>query len=200
MAARLDFWFEYASTYSYIAAMRIEALARPADVAVAWRPFLLASIFAAQGWNTSPFNIYQAKGRNMWRDMERLAQRFGIPFAKPDAFPQNGLKAARMTLALPDGERRAAFVRAVYDANFARNELIADDATLIRICSELGESFKALSESATTPAIKDALRANTDEAIKAGVFGAPSFVCADGELFWGADRMEMALDHASQID
>jgi len=196
MTGRLDFWFEYASTYSYIAAMRVEALARQADVTVAWRPFLLAPIFGAQGWNTSPFNIYEAKGRNMWRDMERLTQRFGLPFKKPEAFPQNGLKAARMTLALPDGERRAAFVRAVYDANFARGELIADDAVLQRICVDLGEDFPALFATASTPAIKDALRANTDEAIAKGVFGAPSFTCSDGELFWGADRLEMALDHA----
>jgi 2-hydroxychromene-2-carboxylate isomerase len=199
MAARLDFWFEYASTYSYIAAARIEALARSADVDVAWRPFLLAPIFAAQGWNNSPFNIYEAKGRNMWRDMERLTQRFGLPFKRPTAFPQNGLKAARLTLALPDGERRAAFVRAVYNANFARGELIADDAVLQRICADLGEDFATLTAAASTQAVKDALRTDTDEAIAKGVFGAPSFVCADGELFWGADRMEMALDHARQL-
>lgn len=194
--AVIDFWFEYASTYSYIAAARIEALARQAGVSVAWRPFLLAPIFGAQGWNTSPFNIYEAKGRNMWRDMERLTQRFGLPFQRPTAFPQNGLKAARITLALPDGERRASFVRAVYDANFARGELIADDTVLQRICTDLDEDFAALSGAAATPAIKDALRANTDEAIAKGVFGAPSFITPDGELYWGADRLEMALEHS----
>jgi len=135
----------------------------------------------------------------MWRDMERLTERFGLPFKRPNAFPQNGLKAARMTLALPDGERRAAFVRAVYDANFVRRELIADDATLERICAELHEDFTALTTAAAMAATKDALRSNTEEAIAKGVFGAPSFICADGELFWGADRMEMALDHAQSL-
>ena len=66
---KLEFWYEFASTYSYPAAMGIEALAETAGVEVVWRPFLLGPIFGEQGWNDSPFNIYPAKGRYMWRDM-----------------------------------------------------------------------------------------------------------------------------------
>jgi 2-hydroxychromene-2-carboxylate isomerase len=68
---KLTFWYEFASTYSWLAAERIEALAAAADVEICWRPFLLGPIFVAQGWNPSPFNLYPAKGSNMWRDMER---------------------------------------------------------------------------------------------------------------------------------
>ena len=68
----LDFWFDFASTYSYPAAMRIAPLARQADVRVHFRPFLLGPIFKTQGWTTSPFNLFPAKGRHMWRDLERL--------------------------------------------------------------------------------------------------------------------------------
>jgi 2-hydroxychromene-2-carboxylate isomerase len=64
----LDFWFEFSSTYSYPAAMRIGALAAEAGVVVRLRPFLLGPIFQAQGWDTSPFNLYPAKGRHMWRE------------------------------------------------------------------------------------------------------------------------------------
>ena len=71
-APALDFWFEFGSTYSYLAAMRIGALADGAGVEVRLRPFLLGPIFQAQGWNTSPFNLYPAKGRHMWRDLERI--------------------------------------------------------------------------------------------------------------------------------
>ncbi|HET7167365.1 MAG TPA: DsbA family protein, partial [Pseudolabrys sp.] len=67
----LDFWFEFASTYSYPAAMRISPLAEAAGVAVRWRPFMLGPIFKEQGWTTSPFNLFPAKGLNMWRDLER---------------------------------------------------------------------------------------------------------------------------------
>jgi 2-hydroxychromene-2-carboxylate isomerase len=93
--AQVDFWYEFASTYSYPAAMRIGTLAAERGVTVAWRPFLLGPLFAEQGWRDSPFNIYPAKGRYMWRDMERICGALGLPLRRPDPFPQNSLLAAR---------------------------------------------------------------------------------------------------------
>ena len=98
MAPVLDFWFDFASTYSYPAAMRIAPLAREAGITVRFRPFLLGPVFKAQGWDTSPFNLYPAKGRNMWRDLERLCGDLNIPFRRPAPFPQNSLLAARIAL------------------------------------------------------------------------------------------------------
>ena len=79
--ARIEFWYDFASTYSYLSAMRIESLAAGAGVEIVWRPFLLGPIFRAQGWDTSPFNLYPAKGRYMVRDIERLAQRYRLRIA-----------------------------------------------------------------------------------------------------------------------
>ena len=95
----IEFWFEFASTYSYPAALRIEPLARRAGVHVACRPFLLGPIFAAQGWNDSPFNIYAAKGKYMWRDLARICDALGLPLQRPSVFPRSGLHAARVALA-----------------------------------------------------------------------------------------------------
>ena len=72
--AALEFWYEFGSTYSYPAAMRIEPLAEEAGVELRWRPFLLGPIFKAYGWNDSPFNIFEAKGRYMWRDLTRICE------------------------------------------------------------------------------------------------------------------------------
>src|SRR6476620_1598896 len=95
----LDFWYEFASTYSYPAAMRIEAAANAAGVDIRWRPFLLGPIFKAYGWTDSPFNIFAAKGRYMWRDLTRICEDTDIPLRLPPVrFPQNGLKAARLAL------------------------------------------------------------------------------------------------------
>src|SRR4051812_11251550 len=94
----LDFWFDFASTYSYPAAMRIESLAAAAGVKIRFRPFLLGPIFKAQGWGTSPFNIYSAKGRHMWRDLERLCRDLSLALRRPDPFPQNSLLPARVAL------------------------------------------------------------------------------------------------------
>jgi 2-hydroxychromene-2-carboxylate isomerase len=93
---QLTFWFEFASTYSYLSAMRIEDLAAKAGVSIVWRPFLLGPIFKSQGWETSPFNLYPAKGRYAMRDIERIAKERGLPFRLPDHFPQNSLLAARL--------------------------------------------------------------------------------------------------------
>ncbi len=192
----LEFWFEFASTYSYPAALRIERLAAARGVALAWRPFLLGPIFKAQGWNDSPFNIYEAKGRYMWRDLERICAAEGLPFRRPSRFPRNGLLAARVASAHAAEPWLPEFVRDVYRANFARDEEIAEPAVLARCLACAGRrDADALLAEAESEDAKARLRASTDEAIAKGIFGAPSFV-AGGELYWGNDRLETALERA----
>lgn len=194
----LEFWYEFASTYSYPAAMRVEQVAKEAGVDLRWRPFLLGPIFGAQGWNNSPFNIYPVKGRYMWRDLERICKAERLALKQPAfRFPQNGLKAARLALV---GEKEGwigAFTRAVYLANFAEQRDISDDATLALILSNLGINPGAASEAANTPENKEQLKKQTEEAATRRLFGAPSFTVGD-ELFWGNDRLEQAVGWALQ--
>ncbi|WP_146345946.1 2-hydroxychromene-2-carboxylate isomerase [Falsiphaeobacter marinintestinus] len=197
MARVLEFWFEFASPYSYLSAMRIMPMAHAAGVDVVWKPFLLGPIFAAQGWSDSPFNIYPAKGRYMWRDMERRAAQLELPFQRPEPFPQNGLMAARLSLAALDHPQGHAFCQNVYSAQFAKGQDISDPGVLHQ-CLEATGLDAALFEQAKSDRIKQALRTQTEAAQTAGIFGAPSFVASD-ELFWGDDRLEDALDHAAQI-
>jgi len=193
--ATLDFFYEFASTYSYITAMRIAPLAADAGVTVRWRPFLLGPIFKAQGWETSPFNLYPAKGRYMVRDCERLCADVGIAFRLPDPFPQPSLTAARVALvALAEGWGED-FSRAVYRAEFADGRNIADPVVIGGIVRDLGHDEAAALARAQSGEIKDRLRGNTEDAQRLGIFGAPSFI-AGAELFWGNDRLEQALDYA----
>ena len=188
----IDFWFEFASTYSYPAALRIGPLAATAGVAVRWRPFLLGPIFAAQGWNTSPFNLHPAKGTYMWRDVERICLGLGLSFRRPDPFPQSSLLAARVALVGLAQDWGEEYVRRVYRVEFADGEQIADRSVIAQVLARLDvdpEPVLALSQS---DEIKRRLRAETEEAQRVGVFGAPSFT-AGGELFWGNDRLEAAL-------
>ena len=196
--AQVEFWYEFASTYSYPAAMRIERLASAARVDLRWRPFLLGPIFKAYGWNDSPFNIFAAKGRYMWRDLARICEADGLALKLPPiSFPQNGLKAARLALV---GERAGwtpAFTRAVFAANYAEQKDIADDATLAAILDGLGVGAEAALAAANTPDNKEALKRQTEEAASRGLFGAPSFTIGD-ELFWGNDRLEATLAWAKR--
>ena len=123
---RLEFWFEFASTYSYPAAMRIEKLAHAAGVAVHWNAFLLGPIFREQGWKDSPFNIFPAKGKYMWRDLQRTCAALSIPFVHPSKFPRNGVLASRVACQFASEPWIAEFAKAVFHANFGEDREIAD--------------------------------------------------------------------------
>lgn len=195
-SATLDFFYEFASPYSYLAAARISRLAEEAGVTVAWKPFLLGPIFKSQGYESSPFDAYPVKGAHMWRDMARLAARYGLPpVTKPEPFPVNALLAARVATALNEA-CRPSFTRALYLAEFAQGRDIAQRETIREVLAGLGHFTDDAITEAESEATKARLRAVTEEAQALQIFGAPSFVTADKELFWGNDRLEMALEHA----
>jgi 2-hydroxychromene-2-carboxylate isomerase len=132
-APTLDFWFDFASTYYYPAAMRVRALASAVGVKVKFRPFLLGPIFKAQGWTTSPFNLFPAKGRNMWRDLERICAGLSLPpMRRPEPFPQNSVLAARVALVGLVDQWGEEFCRAVFRAEFADGRRIDDTETMGR--------------------------------------------------------------------
>src|SRR2546423_5629661 len=187
----VDFFYEFASTYSYISAARAAALATRAGVTLRWRPFLLGPIFKAQGWDTSPFNLYPAKGRYMVRDCERQCAELGVPFRLPDPFPQNTLLAARVALVGLEQGWGEEFSRAVYRAEFAEDRNIGDAAVMAEIVHSLGHDSTAALAHAQSSDIKGKLRSETEEAQRLGIFGAPSFIAARA-FFWCHDRLEPA--------
>jgi 2-hydroxychromene-2-carboxylate isomerase len=135
--AALDFWFDLASIYSYPAATRIDALAGAAGVEVHFRPFLLGPIFKAQGWETSPFNLYPAKSRHMWRDLERICAELKLPLRRPELFPQSSLLAARVALVGLGEAWGRDFCLAVYRAEFADGLRIDQPTNLRAVLSDL---------------------------------------------------------------
>ena len=198
MPKPVEFWFEFASTYSYLSAMRIEKEAEKRRIEVVWRPFVLGPIFAEQGWDTSPFNIYQDKGRYMLRDVKRQAQKYGLEFNYPtgldNRFPQNSVLAARMALVALKEDWGREFCRRVFTAQFVKGEDISDEGVLNQIVMGLGGPTDTSAE-AVRLKNKTLLRVNTERAMELGIFGAPSFVVGH-ELFWGDDRLEDAMNWA----
>jgi 2-hydroxychromene-2-carboxylate isomerase len=193
---RLDFWYDYGSTYSYPAVMRIgdEAAARGVDIA--WKPLLLGPIFARHGLNTSPFAANPVKGAYMWRDLERIALKYEIPFKQPPEFPQSGLLAARVALVL-NPLQVPEFSRAVFAHEFGAGGVISDEDTIRAVLERLGHDVDDVIAKAHAPDNKLALRHQTEHAASLGIFGAPTFIAEDGEMFWGHDRLEAALDWAA---
>jgi 2-hydroxychromene-2-carboxylate isomerase len=193
---RLEFWFDFGSTYSYLSAMRIQELASEVGVEVVWIPFLLGPIFAKSGWQTSPFNIFPVKGRYMWRDVERLAALYGLPLCRPASFPQFALTATRVATAAAGESWLPAFCRAVFAREFGKGSDITGDTSVAELLQSVGASPEQWLTAAKTDEVKNALRQRVSAAEQRGIFGAPSFVTADGELFWGNDRLEQSLSHA----
>jgi 2-hydroxychromene-2-carboxylate isomerase len=194
----IEFWYDFASTYSYLTAMRIEPLATAAGIQVAYRPFLLGPIFKAQGLTTSPFAANPVKGSYMARDIARIAGARGSAFHIPVPFPAHSLAAARIAMVAEPEGWIAPFTRAVFTAEFAAQEDIAATKVLDRIVTSLGHDPARISAAAATPENKAALRDRTEAAAQKGIFGAPTFVTRDGEVFWGDDRLEQALAWAGR--
>jgi 2-hydroxychromene-2-carboxylate isomerase len=190
----LDFWYDFASTYSYLSAMRIEQVCAEAGVTIRWRPFLLGPIFAAQGWTNSPFNLFPAKGKYMWRDMERRCRKYGLPLKRPSPFPQNSLSSARVALAGREAGWTPAFTRACFHLAFAEGRSIQDEPVIVEALRAAGVDAQGALVLARSEEVKGRLKAETELAKSIGIFGAPAFVTPDGEIFWGDDRLEDAVE------
>lgn len=189
---RLEFWFDFASTYSYVAAMRIDDLCRDAGVALKWVPFLLGPIFQLQGWNDSPFNLNERRGAYMWRDLERLTAKFGLRWKRPTKFPRASALAARVACSVADEVWCGDFIRAVYVANFGDDLDIGDERVVVEVLDRLGRDGDSIVKRALEPERRGLLRANTGRAIELGIFGAPNCVVGH-EVFWGEEALEDAI-------
>lgn len=196
---KLEIWFEFASTYSYLTVSRAEPLLQSARIELVWRPFLLGPIFRDRGMETSPFVLDPVKGAYMWRDLERRAARHGLPFVRPQVFPVNGLPAARIMTAALGEPWCGAFARSVFSAQFAQGADISDQGVLQDALQACGVNSVHWLRLAQRDETKAKLRAMTDQARALGIFGAPSFLVGK-ELYWGDDRLEDAIAWASATD
>jgi 2-hydroxychromene-2-carboxylate isomerase len=193
--ANIEFWFEFASTYSYLSVMRVGNLARASGVRIVWRPFVLGPIFRAFGWSTSPFLLQKEKGAYMWTDMERQCRKFGLRWHRPTEFPRHSVLPARVALLGVDQPWLLPFAQEVMLANFARDQDIACESVIEDLLGRLGLPAQELLRAAQLNANKARLRTATEEAQRRGVFGAPTFFVGE-EMFWGNDRLDDAVAFA----
>ena len=193
MAEPIEFLFDFASPYSYLASEKIDELAAKFGRQVKWRPILLGPVFKATG--VGLLVDVPLKGVYSQRDFARSARFMGLPFKFPSKFPAPTQHAARAYYWLhgQDCKRARSFARAVFRAFFVEDRYIADLDVVLEIARELGEDVTALGAGLAAQEIKDRLRAETEGAIARGVCGAPFFFI-DGEPFWGADRLDQ-IEH-----
>ncbi|MBO6933642.1 MAG: 2-hydroxychromene-2-carboxylate isomerase [Deltaproteobacteria bacterium] len=188
MGKSFELHYDVVCPYAYLASTQIEALAERCDATIEWKPFLLGGVFRSIGGADDPNAVMpEPKAAHNQRDMRRWAERFGVPLVMHPEHPRRSVLALRALLAAGE-ESRVPATHALFAAYWKRGEDIADPEVVAHALSGAGLDGVACVERASEPAIKDDLRARTDAAVAAGVFGAPTFI-VDGELVWGQDRL-----------
>ncbi len=189
MPAPIDFYFEFASPYGYLASTQIEALGGRHGREVAWHPIMLGAAFKETG--ARPLTQTPLKDPYLRQDVPRFARLLGVPFREPPVMPVNSLAASRAFVWLePDNPGRAKrLAQAVLRAHWGEGRDIGAPEQVAGIAAALGIERAALLEAVADPSIKERLKQATAAAIERGVFGSP-FVFVDGEPFWGADRLD----------
>jgi 2-hydroxychromene-2-carboxylate isomerase len=194
----LDFFYDFASPYACLSALRIRALGQASKVSLRWRPFLLGPIFRAEGLSDSPLNVFPLRGAYARRDVARRARRYGFEVHFPSTFPRHSVLASRVALVALSQGWGETLSEALYRAEFQEDRDIASAEVVGAVVAGLGQSAERVLSLAETPEVKGALRAQTEAAQGLGIFGAPSFL-TQGELFWGDDRLEEALNWARGV-
>ena len=193
MGKKVEFFFDVGSPAAYLAWTQLPAMAEQAGADVVYRPFLLGGVFQAVG-NRSPTEI-PAKGRYLEQDLARYARRYGVPFQLNPHFPINTLMLMRGAagLQMRRPARMPVYVDAVYQAIWVEGRNMNDAVTVGGVLRDAGFEPAQIMELTADPEVKEMLKANSQEAVARGVFGAPTFFVGD-EMFWGQDRLEFVKE------
>ena len=187
--ATLEFFYDFVSPYSYLASTRVEAEVARVGGKLRFRPFLLGGVFNATG-NKAPIEN-PAKGRHLATDVGRWAKRLGVPFAWPSQFPLLTVLPLRAAFAAEKAGVLVPYTHAVFRAYWAEGRDISNPAVLQEVATRAGLDGATLV--AEAPNFKDALKAQTQEAVDRGSFGAPTFFVGE-EMFIGNDRLDFAIE------
>jgi len=189
----VEFWFDFGSPASYLAWYQLPKIAASRGATIGWRPMLLGGVFQATS-NRSPVEI-PAKGRWMQEDLPRWAARYGAPYKRNPHFPINTLALMRGAVGLQAKKdpRFLKYVETVFRAMWEEERNMGDPAVAGGVLAGAGFSPAEFMALVGDPAVKDRLKAVTQEAIERGVFGAPTFF-VDGTMHFGQDRLDFVAD------
>jgi 2-hydroxychromene-2-carboxylate isomerase len=182
----LDFYWDFSSPFAYLGSTQAEAVAARTGATLVWRPMLLGAVFKAIGTADAPILTWSEAKRNyFFKDLQRWAEHWGVPFKFPTKFPIMTVKPLRTWFALPEA-RRKPFLDATFRAYWGDGLDISSDEVLKQL---IGAGADEVLAKCGTQEVKDALFGATKHAIDAGVFGAPTWIVDGKELFWGQDRI-----------
>ena len=188
----IEFFFDCSSPWTYLAFHNIQPLAKEVGEEISWRPILVGGIF-----NTVNPSVYASretpvplKARYMLKDLNDWARSSGLSIKMPPSvFPVNSVKAMRGCIW--SGKDMVGFARAVFEAYWGEDKDISKDDVLIEICERVGIDPQKFLAGIAEQAIKDQLKANTDEVIARGGFGSPTIFIDKTDMYFGNDRLPL---------
>lgn len=191
----IDFWFSIGSTYTYLTVMRLKEVEQEFGIDFRWQPFSVRVLM--QEMKNIPFVGKPAKEKYMWRDLQRRAGKYDIPIRLPIAYPlQHFDRANRVAILAQQEGWCPEYVSATYQLWFNKGMPAGDDANLAESLRIVGQDSNRVLELAQSDSIETAYRESTSRARNLGIFGSPTFVVGNDELFWGDDRLEDAIEFA----
>jgi len=193
MTKQIEFYFDYGSPFSYLADTQLPALARRNGAEIVYRPILLGGIFKATG-NASPITI-PAKGKYMMLELNRWARHYGVEIKMNPHFPFNTIRLMRGAVAALRQERFAEYHPQMFRAVWSECLNVGKEEVLREVLKSSGVDPASIDGDE----IKSELRANTDQAVARGAFGAPTFY-VNGEIFWGNDRLDFVEDAINRAE
>jgi len=188
MAEPIEFYFEFASPYGYLASTQIDALAARHGRTALWHPIMLGAAFKETG--ARPLTETPLKGPYLLHDVPRFARLLGVPLRLPPVMPMNSLAASRACIWLEEADPAQAkpLARALLHAHWGEGRDLSSPEAVAEVAAGLAIDRGALLAAVADQRIKNRLKEQTQAAIERGVFGSP-FIFVDGEPFWGADRL-----------
>jgi 2-hydroxychromene-2-carboxylate isomerase len=191
---RIEFWLEYASTYSYLSVARIGPLVDAAGFDIDWQPFWLYPVRDQLGLPPT-FPDGSPRERYMWQDLERRAKLLNIPYRRPEVYPFNSVSIGRIAFIGAREGWCCGFTEAAFRLHWTEGVLMTSAENVGAALASVGQDIGRVQSLASSPEIKEAFKQQASLALEQGIFGAPSFVVGK-ELFWGDDRLEDAIAFA----
>lgn len=196
MSKSVEFFFDFGSPASYLAWTQLPQIAAETSATIVWRPMLLGGVFKATG-NQSPVAI-PAKGRYMLQDFARFARRYGVPMTFNPHFPINTLPLMRGATAYLDTPLFQPYLTAVFEAMWQQQKNLGQPEVIAEVLATAGYDPEDFQRRIEDEAVKERLKATTEEAVRRGAFGAPTFFVGD-EMYFGQDRLDFVVEALQRV-
>lgn len=199
--ARLEFFFDVSSPWTYLAFHRVEELAREAGADLVWKPILVGGVF-----NEVNGDVYAQraqpnprKARYAAKDLQDWARSYGLRIRWPSVFPVNSVKAMRGALVAQDEGRLPGYARRAFEAYWGEDRDLSQDAVVGDVAEAAGLDRGDLLARIARPEVKARLRANTEELIARGGFGSPTLFVDEDDMYFGNDRLPLVREALRRV-